>query len=175
MIPRLLCLLLAVSIARAAEIKSYYSTTANKFVATVASSEFEEEPEIDYFTAICPGYGGYELSFEGGDARSWLNIRYRGKKSDLYGETMSRARGAFPNKANDVVEWRGTLEDGIFKPFAIIYRIAASDPEPGGPEHSTLLVIALKQGESEIVGAAHGTDEDAKAKAIADAWFEKQG
>lgn len=155
---------------KAGKVTSFYSSTAEKFTALVKSSEFEKEPEIDYFSAICPGYGGYELILQGGDARSWINVRYKGQTSDLYVKSMELARGGFPNKANDVVEWRGIVKDGDFKPYAIIYRIDAANDE-GVTDRTTLLVIALNEGKSQIIGSAHGKGEDAKAKAIADAWW----
>ncbi len=155
-------------------VQSFYSTTAAEFSALVESSEFEKEPEIDHFCYIAPGYGGYEVLYEGGDARSWINVRHKGVESDLYVETMRHARGMFPAKANDVVEWRGRVKDGNFSPYAIIYRIVATDPEDEKKDLSTLLVIGLSDGKAVFLGAAHGADEDARAKAIADAWAKKQ-
>ncbi|MGJ8725343.1 MAG: hypothetical protein ACSHYB_12365 [Roseibacillus sp.] len=158
------------------EAKSFYSSTASKFVALVESSEFDTESDIDHFKEVCPGYGGYELLYEGGDARSWMNVRYGEKESDLWGDTMGAARGFFPYKSNDVVEWRGIVENGRFKPYAIIYRISADNPdsEKPGKSFSTLLVIALKKGESSLLGTASGEDENAKAQKIADDWWKRQ-
>lgn len=160
----------------AGEVKSFYSTTASKFVALVESSEFEKEPEIDHFREICPGYGGYELISEGGDARSWLNVRFGNTTSDLWGDTMQAARGMFPYKANEVVEWRGVVEGNEFKPYAIVYRVNASNPDPdkGEETFSTLVVIALKQGKSVVLGSAFGGDENEKARKIADDWWQKE-
>ena len=154
----------------------FYSTTASEFSALVASSEFEPQPEIDHFKAICPGYGGYELVYEGGDARSWIEVRFGEKQSDLWGDTMGAARGMFPYKTNDVVEWRGVIEDGAFQPYAIIYRISANHPDSEKPEEtfSTLLVIALKKGESSLIGTANGEGENAKAQKMADDWWKEQ-
>ena len=168
----LLFSLVAMPLASASErITSFYSTTDEKFIATLASSEFEAEPGIDHFHAVCPGYGGYELICEGGDIRSWINVRYGDQTSDLGAETMQRSRGEFPNLANTVVEWRGVIKDRRFHPFAIIFRMTANDPEAPDKERSTLIVVALKKGHSEVIGTAHGADEDAKAKKIAEAWW----
>lgn len=170
----LLITLFSFALEAVANPKSFYSTTASKFVALVESSEFEEVPEIDHFREICPGYGGYELLYEGGDARSWLNVRFRGQTSDLWADTMQAARGMFAYKANDVVEWRGIVKDGNFLPYAIIYRIDAGNPDPDETEKkfSTLVVVALKEGKSQVIGSAHGKDENAKAQKIADDWWE---
>lgn len=156
-------------------IVSFFSSTEMKFIATIESSEFEAEPVIDHFHAICPGYGGYELIFEGGDIRSWINVRYGDQTSDLSGDILTRSRGMFPNKANDVVEWRGVVKDGRFRPFAIIFRMTATDPDPEaeGTQRTTLVVIALKEGRSEVIGSAHGANEDATAKKLADEWWAK--
>ena len=163
--------LLLVGVLRGEEGKSFYSTTAEKFVAEVKIADGEPE---DYYKAVCPGYGGYELIYQAGDARSWLDVR-RGKvTSDLWAATMEAGRGFFVAKANDVVEWRGVMKEGVFKPYAIIYRVTAQNPEKVEEFFSSLVVVALKEGESEVIGTAHGKGEDAKAKALADQWWKAQ-
>lgn len=153
---------------------SFYSTTADKFVATVESSEFEDDPVIDHFRAICPGYGGYELLFEGGDARSWINIKYGDVTSDLRQVTMDAAAGMFPGKANDIVEWRGIVRDKSFIPYAIIYRIEAGKPA-SDETFTKLLVIALDQGKAKLLGAFQGEKAGQKARALADAQAQRDG
>lgn len=151
----------------AQKITSFYSTTNVKAVAVISSSDLEEEPEIDHFEHLCPGYGGYELLHQGGDARSWINVRFRGRTSDLYQKTMESGRGAFVAKQNDVVEWRGVLKGDEFTPFAIIYRIVAQDMETSKPVTS-LVVVALNKGDARVLGVRFGKDEDAEAKKLAD-------
>jgi hypothetical protein len=152
----------------AGKITSFYSSTAEKQVAVISSSELEKDPEIDHFEHLCPGYGGYELLHRGGDLRSHLDVRYQGKTSDLYGATMNAGRGHFVHKANDTVEWRGILEGNVFTPYAIIYRVSAQDPENEQKSRSTLIVVALHQGQAKILGTASGNNEDADAKKLAD-------
>jgi hypothetical protein len=53
------------------------------------------------------------------------------------------------------------------------FRMVATDPEDDKTERSTLVVVALKEGRSKVIGSAHGADEDAKAKQIADDWRAK--
>ncbi|MGF1656278.1 MAG: hypothetical protein ACFCU3_04780 [Verrucomicrobiales bacterium] len=157
------------SAAWAQEPTSFYSTTAQKFIATLQSSAFEENPDIDYFHAVCPGYGGYELIFEGGDARSWLNVKYGSTISDLRRVTMDAAEGTFPQKANDVVEWRGIVRDETFVPYAIIYRVEAGKPESETDETFTkLLVIELNKGNANLLGTLSGENEGEQARALAD-------
>ncbi len=166
--PFLLSLLIA-GTCFAQEATSVYTSTALKDVKVLSSSELEKEPEIDHFEHLCKGKGGYELLHRSGDARSWIDVRFNGKTSDLYSATMQAGRGLFVAKQNDVVEWRGMEKDGVFTPYAIIYRVIAQDPEDHTKNNSTLLVIALnKGGDAKILGARHGKNEDAQAKALAD-------
>ena len=148
--------------------RSFYSTTNPKSVAILEDSELEKEPEIDHFVHLCPGYGGYELLHESGDARSWINIKLGKSKSDLMSETFTTVKGHFPFKANDVVEWRGMLKDDDFQPYAIIYRVTAQDPDEAAKNFTRLVVIHLDGANSKVLGCTHGKNEDAEAKALAD-------
>lgn len=153
----------------AGEISSFYSSTAAKTVAVLADSALEKDAEIDHFTHLCPGYGGYELFHRSGDARSWIDVRFTGgKTSDLYQPTMQAGRGHFVFKQNDIVEWRGVLEGEVFTPFAIIYRVSAQDPENPEKSNSSLIVVALNKGDAKILGTTFGKNEDAEAKKLAD-------
>jgi len=159
----------------AGKITSFYSSTEQKNVAVISSSDLEKDPEIDHFEHLCPGYGGYELLHRGGDLRSHLDVRYQGKTSDLNAATMDAGRGLFVHKANDTVEWRGILEGNVFTPYAIIYRVSAQDPENEQKSRNTLIIVALHQGEAKILGTASGSNEDADAKKIADQAAPKRG
>lgn len=152
----------------AGKITSFYSSTDPKHVAVLSDSALEKEPEIDHFEHLCPGYGGYELLHRSGDLRSWIDVRFQGKTSDLYGDVMKAGRGFFVHKANHVVEWRGVREGDVFTPFALIYRVNAQDPENPEKSHSTLIVIALNKGDAKLLGTASGKNEDADAKKLAD-------
>lgn len=152
----------------AGKIVSFYSSTDPKHVAVLSDSALEKEPEIDHFEHLCPGYGGYELLHRSGDLRSWIDVRFQGKTSDLYGDVMNAGRGHFVHKANHVVEWRGVREGDVFTPFALIYRVNAQDPENPDKSHTTLIVIALNKGDAKLLGTASGKNEDADAKKLAD-------
>jgi hypothetical protein len=164
----LLLFLLFCSPCLAGKITSFYSSTEAKRVAVISDSSLEKEPEIDHFKHLCPGYGGYELLHLGGDLRSWIEVRYQGKTSDLYAGTMNAGRGHFVHKINDTVEWRGTLDGDVFTPHAIIYRVSAQDAENVNKHHTTLVVIALNKGDAKILGTASGKNEDADARKLAD-------
>ena len=80
---------------------------------------------------------------------------------------MQAAGGTFPNKENDVVEWRGVERAGHLVPFAIIYRMRAGNDETG-KTHQRLIVIKLDKEHSKVVGHGEGKNQDAEAKQRAD-------
>lgn len=148
------------------KIVSKYTSTARKHTISYQVHK-GEGGEADGFEGVFPGLGGYQLVHLSGDERSWINIRYGQTTQDLYLATMEAAGGTFPNKDNDVVEWRGVERDGKFVPFAIIYRVRAGNDETRRT-HSRLIVIKLDQKQSRVIGHAEGKNEDAEAKQIAD-------
>ena len=148
------------------QIVSKYTSTARKNAISYQVHK-GEGGEADGFEAVFPGLGGYQLVHLSGDERSWINIRSGQTTQDLYLATMEAASGTFPNKDNDVVEWRGIERNGQFFPFAIIYRIRAGNDETRR-EHTRLIVIKLDKKQSRVLGHAEGKNEDAEAKQIAD-------
>lgn len=143
---------------------SKYSSTARSKCISYHEDGAEGDPG---FEAVCHGFGGYKLEFLGGDDRSWINIRFGGERVDLYSATMEAAAGTFPNKANDVVEWRGIESHGKFMPYAIIYRVEAGNDETR-KSHTRLVVIKLDGARSAVIGHAEGANEEADARAMAD-------
>lgn len=144
-------------------ISKYTSTARSKSISYHKQGE-EGDPG---FEAVYPGFGGYKLEFLSGDDRSWINIRFGGESVDLYSATMEAAAGTFPNKANDIVEWRGVENHGKFVPYAIIYRIEAGNDETR-KSHTRLLVIKLDGAHSAVIGHAEGANEEIEARAMAD-------
>jgi hypothetical protein len=140
---------------------SEYTSTARKNALSYKTAE-------GGFIQLSPGLGGYQLILAAGDDRSWINLKHTGGEVDLYGESMSQAGGQFPNKANDVVEWRGHNTAKGFQPYAVIYRINSTDPG-NNKTISRLLVIKLDGANSKVIGHTQGANEDAQAKAMADA------
>jgi hypothetical protein len=143
---------------------SKYSSTARLKCISYHEDGAEGDPG---FEALCPGFGGYKLEFLGGDDRSWINIRFGGESVDLYSATMEAGGGTFPNKANDVVEWRGIESHGKFVPYAIIYRLEAGNDETR-KTHTHLVVIKLDGARSAVIGHTEGANEEAEARAMAD-------
>jgi hypothetical protein len=143
----------------------------SKYTSTARSKaiSFKDESDIPEggFEAVFAGLGGYKLVHQSGDERSWINIRFGKNTSDLYSATMEAGGGTFPEKANDVVEWRGVEKNGRFVPYAIIYRIAAGNDETR-KTHTRLIVIKLDKERSAVIGHAEGPNEDKEARDIAD-------
>lgn len=164
------CLIACLSTGYSQEVASFYSTTANDFVATVSNSEWEENAEGSYFVKMCPGYAGYELIYSADDDRSWIDVKYGETRSTLYSPTMEAAEGAFPGKDNDVVEWRGFVSPEGFHPYAIIYRLRASDPEDTERTFTRLIVVSTDEGKSTVLGSYAGDSANDRARARADAY-----
>jgi hypothetical protein len=145
-------------------IDSRYTSTAR-----AKALSFKDESHIPEggFEAVFAGLGGYQLVHLAGDERSWINIRFGRRTVDLYSATMEAGGGTFPQKANDVVEWRGAEKNGRFVPHAIIYRLEAGDLETR-KSHTRLIVIKLDKERSAVIGHAEGANEEKEARAIAD-------
>ena len=159
-----LFLALAVSAPAAERVVSKYTSTARS-----KALSFKDESNIPEggFEAVFAGFGGYKLVHLAGDERSWINIKFGKTTVDLYRATMDAGGGTFPNKANDVVEWRGVEANGKFVPYAIIYRIEAGNDETR-KSHTRLIVIKLDKERSAVIGHAEGPNEEKEAHDIAD-------
>lgn len=167
----LLTAVLAISAAKGAEPKpeSEFTTTDPKKVKIFEDSAREKEPEIDHFIHHCPGLGGYKVIHEGGDLRSWINLEYNGKKTDLMNDTMMACQpGQFPSKANHVVQWRGVRDGGKFVPYAIIYRMLATSDDEKQRRMETLIIIKLDKEKSRIVAHVPAAEGNEKAEELAD-------
>jgi hypothetical protein len=166
MVAALLATLICVLTARAEEerIVSKYTSTARAKALSYEEGGTEGDPG---FHGVFAGFGGYELEHNGGDERSWINLRFKGEATDLYAATMAAGGGTFPHKANDAVEWRGVEKNGRFTPFAIIYRLKAGNDETR-KWHTRLIVIKLDGMRSKVIGHTSGPNEDAEAKQLAD-------
>jgi hypothetical protein len=161
----LLGLLVLGNVARADErIDSRYTSTAR-----AKALSFKDESNIPEggFEALFAGLGGYKLVHVAGDERSWINIRFGQTTVDLYSATMAAGGGTFPQKANDIVEWRGVEKNGRFVPHAIIYRLSAGNDETR-KTHTRLVVIKLDKEHSAVIGHTEGPNEEKDARAMAD-------
>jgi len=148
--------------------ESEFTTTDPKKVKILEDSSRAKDPEIDYFTHLCPGLGGYQVVHEGGDSRSWINLIYDGQKTDLMNDTLSACPGQFPAKANNVVQWRGFRQGGAFVPYAIIYRMMSNADDAKQTRLETLVVIKLNKEKSSVVGHVVAKEGNEKAEMLAD-------
>jgi len=147
---------------------SEFTTTDPKKVNILEDSDREKDPPVDYFTHLCPGLGGYKVIHEGGDLRSWINLVYNGKMTDLMQDTLTSCPGQFPAKANDTVEWRGYHKGDKFAPYAIIYRMMSSADDDKQTRLETFVVVKLDGENSRVVGHVPAKEGVEKAEAIAD-------
>lgn len=147
---------------------SEFTTTDPKKVKIIEDSSREKESEIDHFRHLCPGLGGYQVIHEGGDIRSWVNLVFKGGKTDLMQATLSACPGQFPSKSNDVVQWRGFRKGDGFKPYAIIYRMTSSKDDEKQTPVDTFIIIKLDQEKSAVVGSLPAAQGNEKAEALAD-------
>ena len=163
-------LVLGTAAVSAAEPKpeSEFTTTDPKKVKILEDSSRAKEPEIDSFRHLCPGLGGYEVVHEGGDSRSWINLIYDSKKTDLMSDTLSACPGQFPAKANNVVQWRGFRQGGVFVPYAIIYRMMSNADDEKQTRLETLVIIKLDKEKSSVVGHVSAKEGNEKAEMLAD-------
>lgn len=139
---------------------SEFTTTAEK------KSKLLEEGN-DSFKYRCPGLAGYDVIYEGGDGRSWINLVYDSEQTDLMNDTLNACPGTFPSKANDVVQWRGFRQGGKFIPYAIIYRMKSMNEETGKPVE-TLVILQLAGAGSRVVGKVPASKGNEAAEALAD-------
>lgn len=154
--------------AAAAAPSSAFTTTDPKKVEILEDSSLDPNTEIDSFRHLCPGFGGYEVIHEGGDLRSWLNLRFKGRTTDLMSDTLDRCRGQFPSKANNVVQWRGFRTAKGFVPYAIIYRMASSAEDAKAGRMEDFIIIKLDGSKSRVAGSLPAKEGNAKAEALAD-------
>ena len=147
-----------------------------KVVSKYTSLEYAACTEIplpstefpDLFRAECPALPGYKVFFEAGDARSWLEIHQGEDIYDLsYDITTKYAIGAFQGLKGTPLEWRGLETASGFWPYALIFRVEATDIMAEPPELIEALLVA-KLGDSSacVIGEAQ---TNAEAQALADA------
>lgn len=133
---------------------------------------FDTEPEIDYFSSECAGFGGWRVLAYGGDIRSFVKLRHGQYEIDLQ-EAMTPV-GQFPN-VGDVLEFRvrRTRRVGT-EPFAAIVAVSGQDPDDYEKTLQNVLVVKLNPTKSCVmqtlpVGPEGLEQTWTQARAIADA------
>ncbi len=160
--------LLSAVVSLAQKPASEFTTTDPKKAKVVYDSAKDPEAEIDGFEHHFPGLGGYKVIHEGGDLRSWINLVYARKKTDLMSDTLSRCPGQFPAKANNVVQWRGYRTATGFAPYGIIYRMMSSADDAKQTRLETFIIIKLDGAGSRVVGSLSAREGNEKAEKLAD-------
>jgi hypothetical protein len=132
---------------------SKYTPLTPKECATLDSSDFDPNFEIDYYSGICPSFGGYGVTVEGGDLRYDVSLSYGGKKINSHSDVRFHSPGS---KA----EW---LFQGITDPetnrysvklVGFVHRIYAQDIKPDGTDKNVqeLEVYRLNGDDSCLIG-----------------------
>jgi hypothetical protein len=111
----------------------------------------------------CPAPADWRLLFVASDANSWLEVRrddFRWSAEDpvVYDQPI----GLFPNVGGaSVVEWR---QDDQAQPHALIFRVAAQDPDDPADRVSRLFVVRIEENTACLIGRVT-TNEAARALA----------
>ena len=130
---------------------SVYTSVEEKKCKMLQDSSKDPEAEIDYFTMSCPGRDGYEIIVDGGDARSWLVIKKKGKEIyDMRVDEFNNAPGGFPYVGGKVLEW---CYSDAKKLTALIIRITGQGPDSSNKEVSKLFVIRHQDGKFCFLGS----------------------
>lgn len=142
-----------------AQNKSVYSSLDTKNCKTVEQSD----EGTGWYRGECKGVGGYKLEVTEGDIRQSVNvISPSGKKFELNFNYVSGSFSTVGTKA----EWR--VKAG--KPFALIVRFNASDPEDSTKSTSYLIVSKISRNEACITDVVNPSKtQNAQAQKLADA------
>ncbi len=163
----LFLVLVGMSAGASAKMASEYTSVATNDCKTIASSQNEVEPEIDYYTGHCEGRAGFTTIVSGGDIRYSLSLLYRGEEINF---TEIRS---FHDMGSDLIEWRGIEKNGKIEEYtSLIYRLKISTPDawPDKPlSQDNLFVVRLNGIKSCLVGIVpQSSNMNERARAIAD-------
>ena len=128
----------------------------------------ESNPEeAGYYLSECKGEGGYKVRVIESDLRQTVEIiSPAGAKTGL--ELSSVTGGGFSHLGKNA-EWRGPLKDGVFAPDALVLRHeVVTDPE-GKNTVSYLVAVKLDGTPCVTARIAPGPEQNAEARAAADA------
>lgn len=154
------------SVSAGAESRSIYTSVESKDCLVIDSSQWYKEPEIDFYRAECPSYGGYRVEVSGGDVR--YNVKLR------YGDTLFRlmALSTFHDLGSKKVEWRYVIEalqdaQKQVRFTALIYRLSFQAQDD--TDREALVVVRLNQEKTCVIGVVEQTkDMNGLARSIAD-------
>ncbi len=152
------------------DVESVYTSVLSSDCVTVASSELETDPEIDYYDAECSALGGYQVFVRGGDIRYSLELSYNGVQIPLPRPASFHDLGA------SKIEWRYERQysehnSGIVY-TALIYRLNYESYDAQKEEFVStdeLVVVRLKGEKSCVIGQIEEQEKmNVLARALAD-------
>lgn len=153
---------------------SQYTSLAPKDCVTLDSDSLHPNPEIDFYEAECPAFGGYQLTVGGGDLRYHVGLSYNGKSIELVSPPSFHDVGAKAEWRFKRIEKTG---DGDYKPLSaepigLIYRLNMDSYDENTGKNKTiqeLVVVRLKGSESCVIGRVKQSGKmNIEAQALAD-------
>lgn len=141
----------------------------NEFTSTAEDKSKVLEVGDDFVILECAGMADYKVIFKDDQGRSWIDLSFDGKETEMMTDIFNSCPGTWPSKANDVVQWRGIRKDGEFSPYAVIFRMQSVEDESKPDKTETLVVVKLDGADSKVVGkVASNAGGNAAAEAMAD-------
>jgi hypothetical protein len=142
----------------------------SRYTSLKACRVTESQPdEAGYSRSECPSLAGYGVVIVDADARQNLLIRAPGGGEPTSLRLPEQTGGGF-SRLGDQAEWRGGVENGSFRPDALIVRYGVMENGDSAPETSYLLTVSLGEGGPCLAGKTPpGPDQNAAARALADA------
>ncbi len=148
---------------------SVYTSLEAKDCMTIDGSDLYQDPEIDFYTGECPGFGGYQTIVSGGDVRYNVSLKFQEQTIEL--ENLASFHDA-GTKAEWRIERLKTNDGFSAKPSALIYRLNFDDysEATGKSFTNTMLVVARLNGlKTCVIGRVpRSNDMNQKAREIAD-------
>lgn len=131
---------------------------------------FLPQPEIDFFTQECVGFGGWRVIHHGGDARSY--VRFMNGKTQFSVDQAIQSLGHFPNVGGKV-EFRVQRVQGKSATVtSALVAFSAQDVDDYQKSHFRVAIVKLSTVNSCVIAqieATSETDEIAWAKARTEA------
>ena len=141
-----------------------YTSIDRKDCLTIDTSEWGGEFE-DYYSAECPGVGGYRVFISGGDLRYNLSLGYQGQLIEGYRLLQ------FHNMGAAKIEWRyARRKDTAQVAYkALIYRLSYPQMDSEKARELSMLVVMRLQGKKScVIGIIEQQkDMNQKARALA--------
>jgi len=123
--------------------------------------------EAGFYEYECPGEGGFKLKLVEADLRQNIMVVPPGGGEERSLDLAALSGGGF-SELEDLVEWRGTMESGAFKPDALILRQEVAEGSEGQEDTSYLIAVKLAGTPCAVARIAPGPGQNEQARAAAD-------